>query len=783
MDTINDTADKIEGSIQNNNSTATPTTPTTTGNNNMHRYSSSQHSTSQLSFQSAVSQTSHTSSHNTADHTRSRNNSDLSYVSGTSDAGVPFFADMTLDLNMAQMETTPRSDKQFANMLTKNNSKDLMQVIPPMPVHSDSKDDEDDINVNKPSSSVVSEKVSDHYISPTSSGDADDQFVEESLHDDDEDDDTNIAAPSSIFRQESNEQEQSFTRIGTDNNNSTHSSFSQRPTRTPRRPRDVKWTAAAILIIPMGLFIPHIYYPNGYIDRHNNSCLDCTPTHPSWSHMTFASSTHSTILFSSLAATVASFMILRLLYSHPGGGEGDDARHVNVTRTLLLSSNLCIWLNPLLVFSIWIWLPHVRWAIILPLGLMARDAFRVKNTGSALPRNNGGNGMSMQQQQHQSRGITSSGTDRKTFFRALAVASLDILSRSLRRKSFVRAASIVLLVQFVCVSLWWGALNVVLSVEIFQEDSIITKFMHFFWLLLTLIAGKWATGTVARLLGFVASGGVASWFGKQTVIIERMERAEEEEEEQRRENEQQSSPSTRCRLDSDQGDATTADSSTGDSMTSDDPASNYSAARANRYAMPEAYRTADASAYSSALDFDEGLDDDYDEEDDDEYGMGAGRSNSFTRSSSIGYSDHHSSVSNQPSSTVKSFLTAGCTVSFGSVAQCGLLGGLAQFLWSFVRNIEAMGFFIQRRFNNNSRGRRNGFRGMEISVNGSGGNQRQWRQMLALYWRRLDVVIRKFVRSHSDLALSHVAAYFKSYQRAATDVAVLIETSGMWVFI
>ena len=497
--------------------------------------------------------------------------------------------------------------------------------------------------------------------------------------------------------------------------------------------------------------------------------------------MTFASSTHSTILFSSLAATVASFMILRLLYSHPGGGEGDDARHVNVTRTLLLSSNLCIWLNPLLVFSIWIWLPHVRWAIILPLGLMARDAFRVKNTGSALPRNNGGNtGTSMQQQQHQTRGITSSGTDRKTFFRALAVASLDILSRSLRRKSFVRAASIVLLVQFVCVSLWWGALNVVLSVEIFQEDSIITKFMHFFWLLLILIAGKWATGTVARLLGFVASGGVASWFGKQTVIIERMERAEEEEEQ--RENEQQSSPSTRCRLDSDQGDATTADSSTGDSMTSDDPASNYSAARANRYAMPEAYRTADASAYSSALDFDEGLDDDYDDEDDDEYGMGVGRSNSFTRSSSSGYGDHHSSVSNQPSSTVKSFLTAGCTISFGSVAQCGLLGGLAQFLWSFVRNIEAIGFFIQRRFNN-SRGR-NGFRGMDISVNGSGGNQRQWRQMLALYWRRLDVAIRKFVRSHSDLALSHVAAYFKSYQRAATDVAVLIETSGsMCVFI
>lgn len=43
----------------------------------------------------------------------------------------------------------------------------------------------------------------------------------------------------------------------------------------------------------------------------------------------------------------------------------------------------------------------------------------------------------------------------------------------------------------------------------------------------------------------------------------------------------------------------------------------------------------------------------------------------------------------------------------------------------------------------------------------------------------MDVSIRGFVRSHSDLAMSHVAAYFLSYQRAANDVAVLIETSGV----
>ena len=40
-----------------------------------------------------------------------------------------------------------------------------------------------------------------------------------------------------------------------------------------------------------------------------------------------------------------------------------------------------------------------------------------------------------------------------------------------------------------------------------------------------------------------------------------------------------------------------------------------------------------------------------------------------------------------------------------------------------------------------------------------------------------------FVRSHLDLDMSHVAAYYKSYQRAANDVLILIETPGVCVCI
>ena len=54
-------------------------------------------------------------------------------------------------------------------------------------------------------------------------------------------------------------------------------------------------------------------------------------------------------------------------------------------------------------------------------------------------------------------------------------------------------------IQFICVLLWWSALRVVLSVEIFNEDGVVTKFMHLLWLLSALVVGKWATGTVVRL--------------------------------------------------------------------------------------------------------------------------------------------------------------------------------------------------------------------------------------------------------------------------------------------
>ena len=303
-----------------------------------------------------------------------------------------------------------------------------------------------------------------------------------------------------------------------------------RPFRLPRRPRDVSWTAAALLVIPAGLLLPHLYYSNGYVDRHKGRAGQVR--HPSWSQVALSPAAHSTILFTLIIAATAGLGLLRALYSHPGGGEGDDGRHFNITRTFLLASGLTVWLNPLLMASIWLALPRVRWAVALPLGMLVRDAVRMRGGGGGRDAIRTGGGY----------GDGSSSHDRRTFFRALAVAALDILSRSLRRKSFVRVASLLLVLQFFAALLWWGSLSTVLSVRVYEEDSVVTKFMHFLWLTMSLVAGWWAMGIVARLLGFVASGGVASWFARQSAMIEATEEGERqrrEEEEARRRQRQQ----------------------------------------------------------------------------------------------------------------------------------------------------------------------------------------------------------------------------------------------------
>jgi hypothetical protein len=275
--------------------------------------------------------------------------------------------------------------------------------------------------------------------------------------------------------------------------------------------------------------------------------------------------------------------------------------------------------------------------------------------------------------------------------------ALDILSRSLRRSSFYRMIGALMGFQLCMVVCW--------KLAVFGANS-------FVWLLIALVAGKWLTGTVARILGLIASGGIASWFAQQSILMQEMEHMQAS---------QHSEPA------------------------SDDASADYDVGY-NTRPLPEEYGAADPSVYQSVLDMDEGIDDDFEEDDD----GNEGRSTEWT---------------NSGGSTVKAFFLAAVTISFGSVAQCGLLGGLAQFTWSLVRNADSLSASLSQRSV--------GFHGMQIGQDGRG---------VSMIWKvvnKASIVARSFVRTHSDLAMCHVAAYYKSYQRAASDVMGLVDVSGV----
>mmetsp|Transcript_20205 Transcript_20205/g.22580 ORF Transcript_20205/g.22580 Transcript_20205/m.22580 type:complete len:711 (-) Transcript_20205:201-2333(-) len=273
-------------------------------------------------------------------------------------------------------------------------------------------------------------------------------------------------------------------------------------------------------------------------------------------------------------------------------------------------------------------------------------------------------------------------------------------------------------------SSFYRAVTILLSIQFivvwWWRAALLGALRHggLFWILIALFSGKWATGFTARLLSLVASGGVTIWFGHQSQIIEEIER-------KRKLKKQPSSI----------------------------PEGENNISETN---VPEEYRTADASAYQPVLEVDDGIDDDFEEEDGKRQGQS---SNSIWPETS--------------NSTVWSFFKSALTVSFGSVVQCGLLGGMAQFLWSILRNLDTMTTAFSQRFPSSSS--KFGFRGMQIG-------DEVTEERNGVVCRIVDHInnsARIFVRNHTDLAMCQVAAYYKSYQRAARDVAILVDGSGM----
>lgn len=472
----------------------------------------------------------------------------------------------------------------------------------------------------------------------------------------------------------------------------TGAPFHNRTQLTPstrRWPRDVQWAVAFCVIVPLSLLLPLLFGPT------NSQTWIATAPAPRLA-------TLHTLLWGYAAA----FVLARLLYRTMGGGDGDDARHV-ASQVLLASAPISVSVYFLLVLTMYVFLPHAMLFLLIPLWYLARDIFLFR-TWKITATTPGG---------------------RQAFFQALACMTLDILSRSLRRSSFYRMVSFLLVVQLLVIAWWRWALLAAL-----QSQSIL-------WIVMAAVGGKWATGTVARLLTLIAAGGIQSWFAEQDAHVREI---------------RGNSPNGNVNgMADDDNQFQDQDEEMIEFTSFTRNGNGYEkASEVDTDEIQEAYRTADASIYKSSLVPDEGIDDDFD----DEYNDRADSNSMYSKSTPRFFFRQDS----QHSSTVKQLMTKGLTQNFGSVARCGLLGGVAQFTWSQLRKIDT----ARATFRN--------LQGMPIGYSQDDATSLWDKTML-----KANRIAREFVRNNSDMAMSHVAAYAKSYQRAAQDVAILIDESGV----
>ena len=620
----------------------------------------------------------------------------------------PFFADVTLDISMAHdiAETPEATTRKTYDPGRNVPSLAGLPSMPPLPEQSLTRGssltgrlDNQELSTNDPLNDFDRSEDPVSSLDFASSDIIDPMSIEDDDSDDGFDNENHVMArvtsshtPGGRFRPFGN----------------TNGNWRNRVQRK-KWPKDISWAVAFWIMVPIGFFGPLILFGGS---GQSNASSTSSETNASW--LENATSPRSATLHTLLwGLAVAAVVLPRLLYRTSGGiGAGDDARHF-ASQILLVSAPIsaCVYLA-LVVATYWL-IPKAFWPYgFIPLWSLGRDLYLF--------------------QKWKMTATTPGG--RQAFFQALACAALDILSRSLKRKVLYRTLVMVICVQFGVIALWRQSLMSAL-----RSGSYV-------WTIITLVAGKWATGAVARLLTLMACGGVSNWFAEQTSLLESMQQMEERGQ----------SSSGNDTMDKNEEDLTNGN---GNAKPED--------------SMPEAYRMASASQYKSA--FNPGMDGDYesddelfdDEDSNEEENYPAPRGTIQMSTRRRREEQRRRERRDARSSTVRQLLKSGLTVSFGSVAKCGLLGGLAQFTWSQLRKID------------HARASLGGMRVMPIRGTDSDNMDGNDERIVSRITKTIYLVAKEFVRTHSDMAMSYVADYQMSYSRAAREVAVLLDEAGV----
>ena len=97
------------------------------------------------------------------------------------------------------------------------------------------------------------------------------------------------------------------------------------------------------------------------------------------------------------------------------------------------------------------------------------------------------------------------------FFHALSYASLEILTRSIRRSSLHRLFYSILLIQYMSVLVWWQSLCAALSVP---------GSLGFMLVGTSFVGGVWFGNITSNVLTLLVSGGVSTWLSKESAKAE-----------------------------------------------------------------------------------------------------------------------------------------------------------------------------------------------------------------------------------------------------------------------